>query len=80
MKLDQICFWSEIKLEIIKREKDGYDAADRRQEIKIVEGEKINMLYLYLDESGDMSLISSQKRQKRVSTREEIWVPAIAKY
>jgi hypothetical protein len=29
MKLDQIGFWSEIKLEIIRREKDGYDAADR---------------------------------------------------
>jgi hypothetical protein len=29
MKLDQIGSWSEIKLEIIRREKDGYDAADR---------------------------------------------------
>jgi hypothetical protein len=26
---NQIGFWSEIKLEIIRREKDGYDAADR---------------------------------------------------
>jgi hypothetical protein len=29
MKLNQIGFWSEIKLEIIRRGKAGYDAADR---------------------------------------------------
>jgi len=29
MKLNQIGFWSEIKLEIIRRGKNGYDAADR---------------------------------------------------
>ncbi len=35
MKLNRIGFWYEIKPEIIKREKDGYDAADKSRRLRL---------------------------------------------